>query len=354
MKVQINKNTMIAEDGFTLLGGEHLQISRPSPQETCWTCPMSLGEGEFRGITLRQGLEIWISDCTFHQDLYFRHNQLPPFFEFNFLLSGKSLVHLDGGGEGVDYSGRFQGISYYHNSEATCVVSAGVPVKCISVKVYQDFLHGYTVCGVNRMSEVLHGLMIRQKQSGILYLSDLSPNLPSIVDEINRCSLKGFSRTLFMESRALELISLQLEQIDKDLPGFHACSSGRLHPQDQKQTERTRSYLLTNLEKQHCLKDLAGIAGMSHPKLNRCFKQLYGMTVFEYLRNERLNRAKHIIEVEGMSVTEAAYEVGYDSLSHFSQAYKKQFGTSPSSRSKTERADDGFSSPYVRFAVSGV
>ena len=71
---------------------------------------------------------------------------------------------------------------------------------------------------------------------------------------------------------------------------------------------------------------------MSHPKLNRLFRQVYGMTVFQCLRDERLRRAKEMLEGRGLSVTETAFAVGYDSISHFSQTYKKRFGVSPGKR----------------------
>jgi AraC-like DNA-binding protein len=87
--------------------------------------------------------------------------------------------------------------------------------------------------------------------------------------------------------------------------------------------------LVSNLENPPGLAELAGAAGMSHPKLNRCFRRLYGVTVFQYLRNERFNRARRMLEDQGLTVTETAYAVGYDSLSHFSQAYKNYFGVSP-------------------------
>ena len=53
------------------------------------------------------------------------------------------------------------------------------------------------------------------------------------------------------------------------------------------------------------------------------------MTVFEFLRNERLIRAREMLS-RGHNVTEVAYAVGYESISHFSQVFKKQFGTPPS------------------------
>ena len=69
---------------------------------------------------------------------------------------------------------------------------------------------------------------------------------------------------------------------------------------------------------------------MSHTKLNRCFRQLTGMTVFAFLRRERLVRARQMIEDDGFNVTETAYAVGYESISHFSQAYKNTSASSPS------------------------
>lgn len=132
-----------------------------------------------------------------------------------------------------------------------------------------------------------------------------------------------------MESKALELLFLQLDCIGG---GTLLCTPRcRLHPQDKRQTEQAKNYLVSNLETPPCLCELARSAGMSHPKLNRCFKELYGMTAFQYLRYERLNTARAMLEKEGFTVTETAYQVGYESLSHFSQAYKKQFGTLPSS-----------------------
>ena len=77
-----------------------------------------------------------------------------------------------------------------------------------------------------------------------------------------------------------------------------------IHPQDRKLTERARNLLVNNMGKLLTLEKLAENVGMSHPKLNSCFKQLYGMTVFQYLRATRLSRARYLLHVEGLSVTE--------------------------------------------------
>jgi AraC-like DNA-binding protein len=54
-----------------------------------------------------------------------------------------------------------------------------------------------------------------------------------------------------------------------------------------------------------------------------------GMTIPQYLRQLRLERAAELLRSGKFNVTEAAVEVGYSSLSHFSQAFHEQYGCCP-------------------------
>ena len=128
------------------------------------------------------------------------------------------------------------------------------------------------------------------------------------------------------------VVVFENEEVSVETPcsGVSINHNAKLHPLDKFLTERARDYLLDNLEAPPNLAKICQIVGVSHPKLNRCFKQLFGMTVFQYLRQERLNQARRLLELDGRTVSETSFMIGYDSLSHFSQAYKKQFGISPS------------------------
>ena len=313
---------------FRFQGIQNSSAPNLKPNESCWRCPENLGDGRFHKIELRPGFEIWISDCIFHRETEFSHRNIPPVLQFSFSLSGHYRIYHDNPRIISEYTGKHQGIHYFHNSNTVCRVMAKVPVQCVSVLVYPSFFFSYLKNEISSLPPCLATILESANQNGFSYNKDMSPHMHDIIRQISECRQKGLKRKIFLESRALELLFLQLEQLSDN------CSynqrAGRLHPQDRKQTERARNYLVSNLETPPCLCDLARAAGMSHPKLNRCFKQIYGMTVFQYLRYERLNKAREMLENDGFSVTETAYQVGYDSLSHFSQAYKKQFGTSPS------------------------
>ncbi len=53
------------------------------------------------------------------------------------------------------------------------------------------------------------------------------------------------------------------------------------------------------------------------------------MTLPQYLRKTRMERAAELLRSGDFNVTEAALEVGYSSLSHFSLAFHQTFGCCP-------------------------
>ena len=76
---------------------------------------------------------------------------------------------------------------------------------------------------------------------------------------------------------------------------------------------------------------LARKAGSSLRTLERCFLAETGLSVGDWRRRVRLFHALHLLE-SGASVTETSFEVGYDSISAFCQAFRRQFGHSPGRR----------------------
>ena len=61
----------------------------------------------------------------------------------------------------------------------------------------------------------------------------------------------------------------------------------------------------------------------------RTFKSIYGRTPHQYLTHVRIERAKELLEQE-MSVTEACFAVGFDSLGSFTSLFKRRAGVTPS------------------------
>ena len=64
--------------------------------------------------------------------------------------------------------------------------------------------------------------------------------------------------------------------------------------------------------------------------LKRCFKGVYGTTIHHYLKECRINAAKHLLQESDQSILEIANAVGYENGSKFTSAFKEATGVTPS------------------------
>ena len=92
---------------------------------------------------------------------------------------------------------------------------------------------------------------------------------------------------------------------------------------------RAKAIMLENLAEPPSLEELGRRVACSHFYLSRTFTRETGLTLSQWLRRARLERAAELLRTRKCNVTEAALEVGYSSLSHFSQAFREMFGCCP-------------------------
>ncbi|MBV4360074.1 AraC family transcriptional regulator [Pinibacter aurantiacus] len=76
---------------------------------------------------------------------------------------------------------------------------------------------------------------------------------------------------------------------------------------------------------------LAKEAAICKTKLKTKFKEIVGKTVYQYYLDVKMEKAKTMLEDGPVPISDLAYELGFKSISHFSQAFKKHYGVSPKS-----------------------
>ena len=87
----------------------------------------------------------------------------------------------------------------------------------------------------------------------------------------------------------------------------------------------------SSFEQRITLDDLAIAAGMSRSAFALHFKTIVGMAPVAYLAIWRMCSSHDLLQLEGLSVSQAANKVGYESEVAFSRAFKRHFGKSPAS-----------------------
>jgi AraC-like DNA-binding protein/ActR/RegA family two-component response regulator len=88
-------------------------------------------------------------------------------------------------------------------------------------------------------------------------------------------------------------------------------------------------FLRQNLGLDRDLDELARVGGTNRTTLNLAFQQVFGLTVFDWLREQRLLRAAELLRTTRVAVHKIGAEVGYASHPAFTTAFQHRFGSSP-------------------------
>jgi len=152
---------------------------------------------------------------------------------------------------------------------------------------------------------------MRTEQRGLV-VSLLQPPVPKAAEG------------LWYQSKSLELMSHFLFA-PKD-PELFCMRQKRVA---RERVERTKECLARDLANPPTLEALGQEVGCSPFHLSRIFSREVGLTIPQFLRNLRMERAAELLRSGRYNVTEAATEVGYASLSHFSKAFCETIGCCP-------------------------
>lgn len=153
--------------------------------------------------------------------------------------------------------------------------------------------------------------------------------MQQVLQQILNCPYQGLTKRIYLESKALEVLALRLEQIlRKDSePNLPLA----LRPDDLNRIYQAKDILIQNMDNPPSLLSLARQVGLNDYKLKIGFRHVFGTTAFGYLHTYRMEQARQLLETREMNVKEVANTVGFANSRYFSAAFKRQFGINPRS-----------------------
>jgi AraC-like DNA-binding protein len=77
------------------------------------------------------------------------------------------------------------------------------------------------------------------------------------------------------------------------------------------------------------VKEFAQLTGRSLAGFKRDFDKIFGMAPRQWLQEKRLMEARNLIETKNKKPSAIYLDLGFESLSHFSNSFKKKFGKTP-------------------------
>ncbi len=95
------------------------------------------------------------------------------------------------------------------------------------------------------------------------------------------------------------------------------------------QKRNIKTFMEKNFDKPLKIEDYAYLTGRSLSTFRRDFKSYYDITPQKWLKEKRMEKALTILNNREISVTELAFEVGYENISYFIKEFKNRVGQSP-------------------------
>lgn len=93
--------------------------------------------------------------------------------------------------------------------------------------------------------------------------------------------------------------------------------------------EKVLSYIQEHLSEDLSLQQVADFAGFSPVHFHKVFRNATGRTLREYVEEQRIKKAAHLLLSTKMNLTQIAYECGFASQSHFSLVFKRKMKLTP-------------------------
>ncbi len=126
---------------------------------------------------------------------------------------------------------------------------------------------------------------------------------------------------LLLHSAALEFLGAHFNSLEGD------STPTTLPMREQQRIITARDRLLHDLSAPPTIEQLSREVGLNQLKLKQGFKTLFGTSIYAMFQKHRMEQARLLLKK--YNVTEVAMTMGYSNISHFSAAYRKQFGILP-------------------------
>lgn len=162
------------------------------------------------------------------------------------------------------------------------------------------------------------------KMSAIAPPERLLATLLQLVGTLKQCPVFRPAQEIWFRSKALEVAA---HLFFRPAEGELLCT--RTQRIAHERTEKAKLILRERMQDPPNLNELARMVNCSPYYLSRQFAQSGGMTMQQFLRQIRMERAAELLRTGQCNVTEAALEVGYNSLSHFSTTFHDTFDCCP-------------------------
>jgi len=286
----------------------------------------AIGEGwrHLHGSVRGAGVSFEWHDFKTHAAFDWGKSFHPGSIEVCLNLAGKGSVAFNG--EEVEFTPLT--IGFYRRGEQPLRASRQAEQRhqFLTVEMSFDFLRRHLGDFAPSLHPLVREVIAGQSEkSAVVMPTRLTSRQQQLLASLREAPVLAAAQKLWYQTKALELAA----ELFFCAPGERELFCQRQQRLSAERVEKVIALLGKDLENPPNLEEIGRAVGCSPFHLSRTFSSATGMTIPQYIRQLRMERAAELLRSGKFNVTEAALEVGYASLSHFSQAFHETFGCCP-------------------------
>jgi len=225
------------------------------------------------------------------------------------------------------------GISYISRCSSICVLEQQQAFEILELFFAPGFLK-QTAAGFPELAPGLRFLQhegFKNKETGI------PPSVKEIYRELVNSPVEAPFNRAYLDVKVRELLILLLQNELHTAPQDHSFSAFEIA-----QIQKARDILEDHIDKKPpSVRELSHMVALNEYKLKQGFKCFYKSGLLQWLKQQRLHRAKELIIATNRQLKEIALITGYSRQENFATAFRKQFGYSPGSLRRRNPGSSG-------------
>ncbi len=276
--------------------------------------------GSFKGV----GYSIEWHDFELRREMDWGASFHPDCIELCLNLGGKGVIESTGGR--AEFTA---GTAGFYRREAAPVNAIRLPGErhqFLTLEFSSPFLAAHLSGTENQLHPIINAAITgKPSAESLSRVEPLTVGQEQIVASLRQPPVYADAQKIWYQCKVLELAVAFFFQPP---PGEELFCT-RQQRMDHERAEQVIFLLSRDLTAPPTLDDMARKIGCSPSYLSRVFSANTGQTITQCLRRLRMEKAAELLKSKEYSVTEVALEIGYNSLSHFSQAFHETYGCCP-------------------------
>jgi AraC-like DNA-binding protein len=242
--------------------------------------------------------------------------------QFHFCLKGDSKFQFNNGSYSFPVASGNSILLYNPNQELPIKASLASNSLVLSVLISIKKFHSLFSNQADQIS------FLNQDNIGNKFYKEkkLAPMISVVLNQMVQQSLHQSMYKLYLRAKVFELMSLYFNK-DKEMD-IEQCPF-LVDDKNIKKIRNAKEIIISRMTEPPTLTDLATEVEISLKKLKEGFKQVYGASVYVFLLDYKMQVSKRLLSSGNYNVNEVALKVGYSTATHFINAFKKKFGTTP-------------------------